>query len=155
MFGQQEINANVKIRGYLNVTDSYTQLDSLEVADLTIAGVAFGDTIYTLVDISNIGYLNQEETVSGIWTFSDSAYIDTLAFSRIFGLDSLNVDSLNFIPQLELSDSTAALRTRIESKSDSSLVGYLAQDETVSGQYTFSDTTDFDAKVNIASASGT
>jgi len=38
-FGQWEINSNVKIRGYLNVTDTYTQLDTVEVRVITVGGV--------------------------------------------------------------------------------------------------------------------
>ncbi len=38
---------------------------------------------------------------------TDSAFIDTLEFNTIYGLDSLNVDSLNFVPDLELTTHTA------------------------------------------------
>ena len=53
------------------------------------------------LDINDSLSVDGNATFARTTTFSDSAFIDTLEFNVIYGLDSLNVDSLNFVPDSE------------------------------------------------------
>jgi len=117
LFGQRIINSDLKIRGYLKVIDSYTQLDSVEVAELTIGGVPITGAVF--LDTSLIAFLNQSETISGTWTFSTPLADGSIAD---------NITASNYLLLTAVNDSVYALI-------DTSKVGWLNQAETITGNW--------------------
>ena len=92
-------------------------------SDGTISGTAITGTSFVIgantLDTNEWVFLdghNQSVFTTSTPSFpqisiTDSAFIDTLKFNRIYGLDSLNVDSLNFVPDLEMTNLKAQTLT--------------------------------------------
>ena len=77
LFGQYTINSDVKIQGYLDATDSWAQIDTLELRRLTINGVNFTwditgqDSIFMIIATGQSNMAGSDGT-GGLDTIPDS-----------------------------------------------------------------------------------